>query len=76
MTTNAGTEAIIKGLDPDALQECLEYLDFLRETGVTNMFGATPYLVANRDLPQLTARAVLAYWMETFGERHHLGSVE
>jgi hypothetical protein len=59
-------------LKPDIpnLQECLEYLDFLRETGVTNMFGAAPYLSEGLDLDVATARKVLAYWMATFGERH------
>ena len=52
------------------LQECLEYLDFLRETGVTNMFGAAPYLAEGLDLDPKMARKVLAYWMQTFSERH------
>lgn len=47
--------------------EMLDYLDDLRRSGVTNMFGAAPYV---RDrFPGLTAveaREVLAYWMETF----------
>ena len=50
--------------------EHLEYLDGLRESGVTNMFGAASYL---RDYyPELSkqdARAILTYWMKTFGER-------
>jgi hypothetical protein len=51
--------------------EMLEYLDELRETGVTNMFGARPYLLAS--FPELTkneAGKVLQYWMNTFSERH------
>jgi hypothetical protein len=51
--------------------EHLEYLDDLRESGVTNMFGARPFLMnAFEDLSKDEARKVLAYWMETFGERH------
>lgn len=53
-------------------EEHLEYLDDLRESGVTNMFGATPYLMA--EFPELSkqeARKVLTYWMETFSTRHN-----
>lgn len=51
--------------------EHLDYLDDLRESGATNMFGATPYLlIAFPELTQIQARAVLVYWMNTFSERH------
>lgn len=61
--------------------EMLNYLDDLRESGVTNMFAAGPYLDDN--FPELydsstnarkvhisspNARKVLAYWMDTFGK--------
>jgi hypothetical protein len=49
----------------------LKYLDELRESGVTNMFGAAPYV--QRRFPQLDqqeARKVLSYWMQTFATRH------
>ena len=51
--------------------EHLEYLDELRESGDTNMYGATPYLI--REFPLLgihEAGDVLSYWMESFSERH------
>ena len=67
------SQAIIAALDPADLQDCYEYLDDLRESGDVNMFGATPYLAANRDLDQRTARAVLAGWMSTFAARHPAG---
>lgn len=47
----------------------LEYLDDLRESGVTNMFGAAPYLVRKFDTDKRDARKILVYWMETFSER-------
>ena len=50
--------------------EHLEYLDDLRESGVTNMFGATPYVEGEFDLNREDARAILNYWMATFSERH------
>ncbi len=47
-----------------------EYLDGLRESGRTNMFGASPYL--QEAFPELTekeARKVLVSWMEGFGRK-------
>lgn len=57
---------------PEGLDDAhLEYLDELRESGKTNMFGARPYLQANfRDLGDNQAGAILAYWMKTFNIRH------
>lgn len=56
---------------PLVLREChLLYLDELRESGDTNMFGARPYLVDEfSDLTPEEAGQVLSYWMKTFGER-------
>ena len=48
----------------------LEYLDDLRESGITNMFGAAPFLVDEYGMQSKDARKVLVYWMETFEERH------
>ena len=49
--------------------EHLIYLDELRESGVTNMFGAVPYLEDKFNLARNDARAVLSYWMDSFEER-------
>lgn len=51
--------------------EHLEFLDNLRESGVTNMFGARPYLM--KAFPELSPKEavdILDYWMDTFSERH------
>jgi len=57
---------------PEFLEErMLSFLDALRESGATNMFGATPYV--QQMFPELSkneARKVLTYWMETFSDRH------
>ena len=48
--------------------DMLSFLDDLRESGETNMFGARPYLL--EDFPELArqeAGNVLSYWMKTFG---------
>jgi predicted mannosyl-3-phosphoglycerate phosphatase (HAD superfamily) len=47
--------------------EHLTYLDGLRESGVTNMMGATQYVQIQFGLPKGEARDILVYWMETFG---------
>lgn len=50
------------------MEEYFEYLVELRDSGVTNMFGATPYLVAEFDLDESEARDVLSAWMKSFSE--------
>lgn len=56
---------------PDAATEkVLQYLDELRESGDTNMYGARPYLMIEFPLPKDTADDVLTYWMNTFSDRH------
>ena len=52
-------------------EEHLEFLDELRESGVTNMFGAGSYIEeAFPELSESQARKVLIYWMGSFSERH------
>ena len=54
---------------PEMVEDAhLTYLDRLREDGVTNMFGAGPYLAELYELDPDAARTVLAYWMKTFGQ--------
>lgn len=43
-----------------------EYLDDLRESGRTNMFGASPYIMAEFGVSKHEARAILSEWMKTF----------
>ena len=51
--------------------EHLLYLDQLRESGVTNMFGAVTYILLEfSDLSEQQAKQVLIYWMRTFSDRH------
>lgn len=44
--------------------EHLKYLDDLRESGVTNMYGAGAYLEGTFDLTEHNAHIILAYWMK------------
>lgn len=40
-----------------------KFLDALRESGLTNMFGAAPYLAASFSLSNSMARDILQEWM-------------
>jgi hypothetical protein len=44
------------------------FLNNLRDSGVTNMFGAAPYLQKEFGIDQKSARQVLANWMQSFSE--------
>ena len=46
--------------------EHFEFLDALRESGATNMFGAGSYLEAEFGLDKREARKILMAWMENF----------
>ena len=50
--------------------EHLFFLDDLRASGVTNIFGAAPYIVEHFEVDLDQAKTILAYWMTTFAERH------
>jgi hypothetical protein len=47
-----------------------DYLDELRDSGIVNMFGARPFLMAEFDIPPNVASKVLSDWMKTFSKRH------
>jgi hypothetical protein len=47
--------------------EHLVFLDKLRASGVTNMFGATPYVARAFGTNKKTSSAIVSYWMKTFG---------
>lgn len=48
----------------------LEFLDVLRESGITNMFGARTFLMDEySELKEKEAGIILNYWMSTFKER-------
>ncbi|MBU1026416.1 MAG: hypothetical protein KKA31_01655 [Candidatus Margulisbacteria bacterium] len=51
-------------------EEHLVFLDGLRGSGITNMFGARPYLMKRfKKLNSTQANEILIYWMDTFAER-------
>jgi hypothetical protein len=50
--------------------EVFEFLDALRQSGITNMFGAGPYVEDTFGCDHRDARALVLEWMQTFSERH------
>jgi len=48
----------------------LTYLDALRESGVTNMYGARPYIEDEFNVGKIIATKILTYWMRTFGQEN------
>jgi hypothetical protein len=57
-------------------QMYFEYLDDLRESGVTNMWGAGAYLEDAFSLSRNDARDVLLNWMNTYNQRHPQGETQ
>lgn len=58
-----------RSMTDEERDEYYEYLDALRESGITNMFGAPPYLQkAYPELDERAARDVCAAWMKS--DRH------
>jgi hypothetical protein len=48
----------------------LEYLDMLRESAVTNMFGAGPYVENHFGVSRSEAKTIVVYWMQSYDELH------
>ena len=52
----------------DIEKEVMEFLNILRDSGATNMFGATPYVIEEFGLDKSEARRILSLWMKNFNE--------
>jgi hypothetical protein len=53
---------------PSVTDDRLEYLDHLRESGITNMSGAGRYLQKEYYIGRAESQELLEYWMRTFGQ--------
>ena len=49
-------------------KEVMEFLNILRGSGATNMFGATPYVIEEFGLDKSEARRILSLWMSNFND--------
>ena len=52
-------------------EEVNKFLDTLRESGESNMFGAGPYIQERFGTTKYDANRFLVKWMETFTERQN-----
>ena len=60
----------VKRVRPDVVEDKhLIFLDNLRSSGITNMFGARPYVQKAFKVNVETATEILLYWMQTFGSK-------
>jgi len=56
---------------PEFTQEDVyQFLDELRESGVTNMFGASPYIIKEFHVTRYEAHRLLNKWMVDWNKRH------
>lgn len=51
---------------PEGLEKEFEYLDWLRMSGITNMWGAAPYLARAFNMNDEEAGTILLKWMDAF----------
>ena len=59
--------SVVKAINPEWM-EYYQLLERIRESGVTNMFGATPYLARAAGIPHGLAQEILISWMENYEE--------
>lgn len=57
-------------------QEVFNYLNELRESGDTNMFGASPYIINEFELPSNEAKRLLSLWMSNFNRECNYTIIE
>jgi hypothetical protein len=57
-------------------KEVMEFLNILRDSGVTNMFGAAPYIEDEFGIDKREARRLLTLWMNNFNEEGNYEEVK
>jgi len=65
-----GDEKLTKSEALKKYEGVLLFLDSLRESGIVNMFGATPYITETYGFNKDKSKDLLKFWMDTFNERH------
>lgn len=53
-------------MNEEQMKEYFDYLVELRDSGVTNMWGAAPYLQEHFGIPHKDAIDILVQWIESF----------
>jgi hypothetical protein len=57
-------------------KEVMEFLNILRDSGATNMFGAAPYIEDEFGIDKREARRLLTLWMHNFNEEGNYEEVK
>ena len=60
----------------DIERNVCEYLNDLRESGETNMFGARPYVEEEFGLSKPEAGRILSLWMKNFNDKGNYENVK
>jgi hypothetical protein len=60
----------------DQEQEVLEFLNILRDSGATNMFGAVPYIKDEFKLDSKESKRLLMLWMANFNDEGEYNEVK
>lgn len=64
-------KSYIETIDSETREEMFDYLEILRRSGATNMFGAAPYLAEEFNINQADAKQVVVEWVLTAKGRPH-----
>ena len=57
-------------------KEVFSFLNDLRDSGATNMFGATPFIMDEFNLDQATSKRLLSTWMNNFNKEGNYEEVK
>jgi hypothetical protein len=60
----------------DQEQEVLEFLNMLRDSGATNMFGAVPYIKDEFELDSKESKTFIMLWMANFNDEGEYNEVK
>ena len=55
-----------KTMSKDTTEDVFAYLDALRDSGATNMFGAGPYVESEFGMDRRESKKYVMAWMKTF----------
>lgn len=65
---NGKLESFLENINKDELKTYLEGIEEIRESGSTNMFGATPFIVKKFFISKKEADFLLDFWMDNYDD--------
>ncbi len=57
-------------------KDTLEFLNGLRDSGVTNMYGATDYIIEEFNVSRKEAVQMLSLWMKNFNKEGNYDTIK